>query len=268
MSTTDPAAASGGHIPDLHSTLIAPTGQSLPIWTPRHAIEDGIGVVGILKDLRTSSRGRIPEPKSIVPPSASQEQPIRTPFDPLHGPAMSMQRPGQRLCGHIPERHQHIGSYTGQSFPIRTPRHIVESDSVALDDAHALSALDVPHSQGPIFTATEQAAAVGRESDAIHRSGMPLQPRSITALLRIPEPNRVVKATAGHRAPIWAPGHRIHSALGSDRLDVCTGLRIPEPDGRIFPATGEYLAIGGKGQIFDDVGMPSWPKQCATLYIP
>src|SRR2546421_294306 len=122
MSTTDPAAASGGHIPDLHSTLIAPTGQSLPIWTPRH---------------------------------------------------------------------------------------IVESDRVALDDAHALSALDVPHSQGPIFTATEQAAAVGRESDAIHRSGMPLQPRSITALLRIPEPNRVVKATAGHCAPIRAPGHRM-----------------------------------------------------------
>jgi len=145
MRTTDPAAASGGHIPDLHPIPIAATGQQLPIWTPRHIHELRVRVVGILKDLRTGSRGRVPEPKSIVPPNASQQSPIWTPDDSMHDPAMSTQRPGQRLSGHIPERHQHIGSCTGQSLPIRTPRHVVERDRVALDDAHALPALHVPH---------------------------------------------------------------------------------------------------------------------------
>src|SRR5260370_8930907 len=91
MRTTDPTAASCGHIPDLHSMHKAPTGQQLPIWTPRHTIEEGVGVVRILKDLRTGSRVRVPEPDGIVPPSAGQQSPIRTPCYPLHDPVMSMQ---------------------------------------------------------------------------------------------------------------------------------------------------------------------------------
>ena len=208
MRTTDPNATSGGHLPDLHPIPIATSGQQMPIGTPRHTKELGIEVVRIPQDVRTGSRDRIPKLNSIFPPSTRQELAIRTPSDPSHDPTMSMQRPGQRLCLHIPERHQHIGSDTGQLFPIRTPCHIVVSACIALDDAHAVSALHVPHSQGPIFTATEQAAAIGREGDTIHRRGMPLQPHSVAASLGIPEPNHGIKASAGHCTPIRAPGHR------------------------------------------------------------
>src|SRR5207253_261052 len=147
--------------------------------------------------------------------------------------------------------------------------HIIQRDRIALDDMHAMPALDVPHSQSPIFTATEQVAAVGREGDAIHMAAMPKQCCAIATSLDIPEPDRIIQASTSHRASIGAPGHTIYrAALDSYRLYVHPGSRIPEPDGRIVPATGNRLPIGRKGQTFDDVRMPACPEQRTILQIP
>src|SRR5258707_15421058 len=96
-----------------------------------------------------------------------------------------------------------------------TPGHVVERDRVALHDTYPLPALHAPHPQGAIVTATEQAAAVRREGQTMHTSGMPVQRRPITALLDIPEPDRLVPLATGHCAPIGAPGHRPHPACVS-----------------------------------------------------
>src|SRR6266852_32395 len=160
---TDPAAGSRRCIPYLHSTQIAPAGQQTAIWTPVHALEDGVGSVRIPKQLQTSTRGRIPQPDGIVPPTAGQQLPVRTPRDPMHGPTMSTQHFGRHPASspdRVPHGHQRICSPTDQLRATRTPVDVIEGDRIALDDAHALSAFHVPHPYGAIFTATQQTAAI------------------------------------------------------------------------------------------------------------
>src|SRR2546425_5145618 len=86
--------------------------------------------------------------------------------------------------------------------------------------------------------------------------------------LELPYLNTSIIAATGQVRAVGTPSHRKDSTLGSYRFYVCAGCHIPEPDGRIFPATGEHPAIGRISQIFDDVIVPSCPKQRATLYIP
>ena len=238
---------------------IAPTGQELPIWTPRHAVEEGVGVVGILQDLHTGPRGRVPEPDGIVPPTTGQEPPIRTPRHPTkHSPAMAAQHPGWHLVGYIPDGHQRIRACTGELRAIGTPGNVVERDRVALDDAHALSALDVPHPQGLIFTATEQKTAVGREGDAIHMVGMPTQYHAITTSLNIPEPDSVIKATTGHGASIRTPGHGVYMVrMLLNRMETASTGHVPESGRPIPTRAGQLGAVGCKGQPKHPVRMPA-----------
>jgi hypothetical protein len=66
---------------------------------------------------------------------------------------------------------------------------------VASDDAHALRSLNIPHPQGVICTATEQATAIGREGHVIDISGMPNKRRSIVDLLDIEDADRFLMTT-------------------------------------------------------------------------
>src|SRR5947209_17905815 len=91
---TDPAAGTLCCIPYLHSSQIAPTGQQTAIWTPGHALEDGVGSVRIPQHVQTSARGRVAQSDSIFPPTAGQQSPVRTPRDPMYGPTLSTQRFG------------------------------------------------------------------------------------------------------------------------------------------------------------------------------
>src|SRR2546429_9058387 len=129
----------------------------------------------------------------------------------------------------------------------------------------------VPESDGPIPTRAGQLGAIRRKGQPQHpvrMSAERLHAGGWLCCLEFPYLNTSIKVATGQLCAVGAPGHRKDSTLGSYRFYVCAGLRIPEPDGRIFPATGEYLAIGGKGQIFDDVSLPSCPKQCAPLQVP
>src|SRR5256885_11757010 len=68
---------------------------------------------------------------------------------------------------HLPEAHRAIRAGTGEPGAIGTPVQVVETGIVALQDAHALPSLHLPQPQGAIVTAAEQAAAVGREGQAV-----------------------------------------------------------------------------------------------------
>src|SRR5712692_8867282 len=88
---------------------------------------------------------------------------------------MAAQQPGWGQALHLPDGHQRIRACTGELSTIRTPGDVVERDRVALHDVYTLPPLHLPHPQGTIFTATEQAAAVRCEGDIVYTGGMPVQ---------------------------------------------------------------------------------------------
>ena len=81
----DPTAACC-HIPHLQSMLRGSAGQQLPVWTPRHAIEEGVSSVGVPNDLDTGARGWVPEPDGTLPPATGQPAAIRTPSHAVYTP--------------------------------------------------------------------------------------------------------------------------------------------------------------------------------------
>src|SRR2546421_472332 len=96
---------------------------------------------------------------------------------------------------------------------------------------------------------------------------MPLQQRSSTALLRIPQPNRGIKARAGYRAAKRAPSHREDRSGMRQGLEIPAALRVPEPDGGIIPTAGQCTTIGCKGQAYAG-GLPNGPERDPTLQLP
>src|SRR5258707_205303 len=231
---TDPAAGTRCRIPHLHSTQISPPGQQTSTWPPGPALEDGVGSVRIPKQLQTSTRGRIPEPDGIVPPTAGQQSPVRTPRDPMHDPTMSTQHFGRHPADCVPHGHQRMRSPTDQLSATRTPVDVIEGDRITPYDAHTLSTFHVPSPYGAIFTATQQTAAIGGEGDRVHVGGMPMQCRLIAFSFDVPEPDRLVKASASHRAPIGTPCHAEHPVrMSRKRLEQSSARHVPEPDGPV-----------------------------------
>src|SRR2546421_320627 len=57
------------HLPHVHALQIGSASQLLPVRTPGHCEEDGVGVVGVLVPLYAGTRGRIPQPDGIIPPA-------------------------------------------------------------------------------------------------------------------------------------------------------------------------------------------------------
>src|SRR5437660_741535 len=93
---------------------------------------------------------------ALAPASTGERAAIGTPSHCVHRPAMPAQHPGHPV-GHLPEGHEHIRVCTGDLGAIRTPGHVVEADRVTLYDTYALLTCYIPHPQGAIFAATEQA---------------------------------------------------------------------------------------------------------------
>jgi len=171
----------------------------------------------------------------------------------------------------VPEPNHSIKASTGHRAPVRAPGHRMDPVCMPLKRVETASTDQVPESDRPIPTRAGQSAAVGGKGQSLHPVAMPgerLHAGGWLCCLEFPYLNTSIKVATGQVSAVATPGHRIHGDLGSDRLDVGAGCRIPEPYGRIIPATGEHLAIGGKGQIFDDVSLPSCPQQRTTLYIP
>ena len=91
----------------------------------------------------------------------------------------------------------------------------------------------------------------------MHRRAMPLEHRSIAARLYVPEPNRRIKASAGHRTPIRAPRQAKYLAPMSLKcLETAEAFHVPQFDGPIPTRAGELCAIGSKRQSPHHVGMP------------
>ncbi len=87
-------------------------------------------------------------------------------------------------------------------------------------------------------------------------TGMPMQDRPSSALLDIPEPDRVIKAATGQRASIRAPGHAQHSVrMLRERLETVKAFRVPQLDRAIKARARQLRAIGGQGQSCHPVGM-------------
>src|SRR5207245_11758696 len=66
---SDPAVGAGGHIPHAHTLQQGAAGQKLPVWTPGHPEEVGVGVVEVPQDLGTGSCGWVPQPDATIPPA-------------------------------------------------------------------------------------------------------------------------------------------------------------------------------------------------------
>src|SRR4051794_4783438 len=65
----DPPVGTRRHLPHVHALQIGSASQLLPVRTPGHCEEDGVGVVGVLVPLYAGTRGRIPQPDGIIPPT-------------------------------------------------------------------------------------------------------------------------------------------------------------------------------------------------------
>src|SRR5262249_22522491 len=133
-----------GHLPHLHAPLKGAAGQQLPVWTPGHAIEEGVSRVGVLNDLETGAQSWVPEPDGTIRPATSQQAPIRAPCHAVYTPAMAAQHPGWPPTGHIPEGDQRICAATRQLRAVWTPVEVVEGGHGALHHAHALRTFDLP----------------------------------------------------------------------------------------------------------------------------
>ena len=119
---------------------------------------------------------------------------------------------------------------------------------VALQDAHALSTGHVPQPQSAILTATEQAAAVRREGEAVHGSAMPMQHRSVAVLWPHPTARSFCpKLALASVCAIRTPSHAIHSlGVPCQRLESQSAVHVPQLDGAIPTAAGQLGAIRGK----------------------
>src|SRR5260221_5376782 len=156
VHTTRPAVGAGCHVPYQHALQHGAAGQPLPIGTPGHAEEEGLGVVEVPDDLDTVPGGWVPQPNGIIPPGTCQQASIRTPRDAEDGPAMPTQQPGLRRPSspcHLPEAYHGIPACTGELGAVRTPVDVVEGGRVALQDAQRLATLHLPQPQSAIVTA-------------------------------------------------------------------------------------------------------------------
>src|SRR2546428_13952018 len=122
---------------------ISSAGQKPPIRTPRDAIEDGVDVVGVLKERHPGSCARVPQPDDVFPRATGQPAPIGAPADLIDDCVMATQQPGRRSSTHyrtisLPDGDQSICTATDQPRAIRTPVDVEEGGRIALDDAFAL----------------------------------------------------------------------------------------------------------------------------------
>src|SRR5258708_32243560 len=88
-------------------------GQPLPVWTPLHAIEDGVGVVEVPQDLDTVPGSWVPQPDGTIPPATGEPAAIGTPPHAVHDPAMATDPPACRATGPIHDGHQGVRATTG-----------------------------------------------------------------------------------------------------------------------------------------------------------
>ena len=158
--------------------MIARTGQKLPIWTPRHAIEEGVDVVRVSQNLPSFSRGRVPQPDGIVQPATGQKPAIRTPRHPKHEGAMASQQPGRGQAIQIPDGHQRIRACTGEPN----------------------ASIDAP---------TGKQAPIGTPSQREHRAALAGERLGVGAVVSVPELDNGSISSAGERAPIGGKGQAL-----------------------------------------------------------
>src|SRR5207237_2805132 len=123
--TADPALGALRHAPHLQATHIGSTGQEVPVRTPGHAIEEGVGVVEVPQDLDTGPGGWIPESDGTIPAGTGEEAIIGTPGQAVHSHAMAAQHASRPHTCHLPDVHDGPGTRTGQLGAVRTPGAVV-----------------------------------------------------------------------------------------------------------------------------------------------
>src|SRR5438270_6023371 len=173
----------------------------------------------------------------------------------------------------IPEPNRLIGGSARQGPSVRTPSYRFYPIGMSDQRLEEVSSGDLPELDGLVPVCTGKQAPVGGKGLSRSPVGVPHQDRNAgcrPGLLYLPEPDLPIGATTSEQASIGTPG----ASNGKDRLRMrqClekrTRLRIPEPDGRISPPTGHYVAIGGIGETRDIARMPPRPEQSAQLHSP
>src|SRR5258708_1295161 len=85
---------------------------------------------------------------------------------------------------------------------------------------------------------------------------MPMKDRPRSALLDIPEPDRLIKAATGQGASIWAPDHAMHPVrMPRERLETVSTGHVPQLDRAITARARELCAIRCKSQACHPIGM-------------
>src|SRR5262249_14150624 len=76
-----------------------------------------------------------------------------------------------------------------------------------------------------------------------------------------------IEATTREHVSVRMAGYCKHWSRMQKCLEVCP-MEIPDPNRRIFACTGKDLSVASKGDTMDAIGMPPYPEQISTLYVP
>ncbi len=139
---------------------------------------------------------------------------------------------------------------------IWTPVNVVQGGGVALHDAYTLPIHRIPHAQGPILTATDDGATIGREGKIVHCGSMSTQHYPVVALLDIPKQGSFVNRATGHGSSISTPRHPDHLVcMSRESLAHTSAGYVPQFYCVIPASTCQSASVGCKGQPHYPVGV-------------
>lgn len=127
------------------------------------------------------------------------------------------------------------------------------SSHLAADHAAVLGH-QLPHFDGLIQTSTDQALAIGRESDAVYTVGVAVnsfQPTNQVASRHTPDTDALVKGSSCHVVPARRDSDGSDSIFDLESQDLTISFDIPDADGMVAAARSDVAAVAGKVEGVD-----------------
>ena len=90
------------------------------------------------------------------------------------------------------------------------------------------------------------------------KAGVSVKRDVFAASGQIPSTHALVFASRDELGAIGRKGQATHEAAVTDqRLKMCAGLTVPDPDGLVPTACGQALSVRGKGDRIHEVDVPA-----------
>src|SRR2546426_7182490 len=208
-----PVAAQRAHmlatfeLPDVDGSVIATTGQQLPIGTLPEREDRSLMCCS---HPQAFSALYIPPAQYPITPSADQEVPSRRPDDGIDNTGMSCKGLEAFPAPHIP--HEQFpcitaAATTGQQCAIGTPDHTRGHSLVPRQPLLQRAIGNPPQVQAPIIATTDHPRAVWAPGYIVDdgREGTPVPKEAL--LCHIPHLDAMLIGSPSEQLPIWTPGH-------------------------------------------------------------